>query len=148
MMNYHKTIAGAVCTIASGAWGVMMFLGALLAALLFGYFNVARLPSMYQMPRDMTAVMAIVYLVMAVFSAALAALSIVGGIFALRRKRWGLAVAGAIAGIFTFFPTGVAAVVLLAMGKAEFMPDTPRAAPLAPVVAPTPPAPPVPPEAV
>jgi hypothetical protein len=140
-MNYHKSIAGGVCAIASGAWGVMTFLGALLAALMFGYFNIASVPSMYQMPRDMTAVMAIVYLVCAVFAAALAAVNIVGGIWALRRKKWGLALAGAIAGVFTFFPTGVAAVVLLAMAREEFDQVAPPALPAAPVAPATPPEP-------
>jgi hypothetical protein len=121
-MHNYKTIAGGACAIASGAAGVMTACFSLLAALMFGYFSIAQLPSMYTLPRDMTGVMLVVYLVIALVAAALAALSIVGGVFALRRKRWGLALAGAVAGIFTFFPTGIAAVVLLALDQAAFTP--------------------------
>lgn len=35
----------------------------------------------------------------------------VAGIFALNKKTWGLGLAGAIVGIFTFFPTAIAAIV-------------------------------------
>ena len=50
----------------------------------------------------------------------LGALDIIGGIFALKRKLWGLALAGAIATIFPFFPMGILAIIFVAMGKNEF----------------------------
>jgi hypothetical protein len=53
--------------------------------------------------------------------------AIVGGIFALKRKRWGLALAGSICAIFSSVflillnvPLGVAAIVLVVLGKGEF----------------------------
>ena len=48
---------------------------------------------------------------------------IVGGIYALRRKVWGLALAGSIS---TFFPTiflGILAITLIALSKKEFEPQ-------------------------
>ena len=45
---------------------------------------------------------------------------VVTGLLAMRQKAWGLALAGGILGIFTFFPTAVAAIVLLSLGKGEF----------------------------
>ncbi|HEX75976.1 MAG TPA: hypothetical protein G4O12_05245 [Dehalococcoidia bacterium] len=49
-------------------------------------------------------------------------LAIVGGIYALRRKIWGLALAGAICATlsqFTFF-LGIAAIILTVVSKKEF----------------------------
>ena len=47
-------------------------------------------------------------------------LAIVGGICALRRKRWGWTLAGAIAAIFPIFPLGIASLVLTIMARDEF----------------------------
>jgi hypothetical protein len=47
-------------------------------------------------------------------------LAITGGIFALRRKVWGLALTGSIAALFTFFPCGIPALIFTCMGKREF----------------------------
>ncbi len=57
-------------------------------------------------------------------------LGIIGGIYALRRKRWGLALAGAIASCLTFLPCGVPAVVFVSMGKPEFSANNPSGPPL------------------
>jgi hypothetical protein len=53
--------------------------------------------------------------------------AVVGGIFALKRKRWGLALAGSICAIFSsvflmFFsvPLAIAAIVLVVLGRGEF----------------------------
>jgi hypothetical protein len=49
-------------------------------------------------------------------------LAIVGGIYALRRKIWGLALAGSIAAFFSpwFWILGIAAIVFTALSKNEF----------------------------
>ena len=48
-------------------------------------------------------------------------LAIVGGIYALQRKIWGLALAGSIAAFFTpSWVLGVAAIVFTALSKNEF----------------------------
>jgi hypothetical protein len=52
----------------------------------------------------------------------LAIIAIIGGIFALRRRIWGLALFGAICAIFsplTWF-LGVLAIIFVAIGKSEF----------------------------
>lgn len=54
--------------------------------------------------------------------------AIVGGVFALKRKRWGLALAGSICAIFSVFfipillnvPLAIAAIVLVVLAKGEF----------------------------
>ncbi len=55
-----------------------------------------------------------------IFTLIIAVLALIGGIFAVQRKRWGWALAGSIAAIFVFFFLGVPAVILAAISKNEF----------------------------
>lgn len=52
--------------------------------------------------------------------AILGILAIVGGVYALHRKMWGLALAGSIGAFFTSWLLGIAAIVITAMSKDEF----------------------------
>jgi len=47
-------------------------------------------------------------------------LAIIGGAYALRRKMWGLSLAGSIAAVFASWPMGIAAIVFIVMSKNEF----------------------------
>ena len=51
---------------------------------------------------------------------ALVVLAIMGGIFAIQRKRFGLALTGAIAALLPFSILGLASIILLAISKEEF----------------------------
>ncbi len=72
-------------------------------------------------------VMMIVYVAPGVFFALVGVLGIVGGIFALKRRRWGLALAGAIAGTLTFFPCGIPAIIFVSIAQPEFSASQPSA---------------------
>ena len=50
----------------------------------------------------------------------LSALAIIGGIYALKRERWGLALGGAICGAIPSSIPGIIAIVFIAMSKDEF----------------------------
>ena len=50
----------------------------------------------------------------------LVTLAIVGGIFAVQRRRFGLALTGAIAALLPFSLLGLASIILLAISKEEF----------------------------
>jgi hypothetical protein len=52
--------------------------------------------------------------------ALIGALGIVGGVYAIKKKHWALALAGAIAGTVTFFPCGIPAIIFVSLGKEEF----------------------------
>ena len=69
----------------------------------------------------------ILLLAIAVPLAIIGILAIVGGIFALKRKHWGLALAGAIGGTFTFFPCGIPAIIFISMSQQEFSAPEPAA---------------------
>ena len=51
---------------------------------------------------------------------ALGIIALIGGIFALRRKIWGLALTGAIFALFPLFFLGIPAIIFIAMAKNEF----------------------------
>jgi hypothetical protein len=65
-------------------------------------------------------IVAAVYVIIGVVGLIIGALGIVGGIFAVRRKVWGMALAGAIASSILFYPLGIVAVILVSMGYPEF----------------------------
>jgi len=45
---------------------------------------------------------------------------IIGGVFALQRRKWGWALGGSIVAIFGMLPFGIASTILVAMSKEEF----------------------------
>lgn len=51
-------------------------------------------------------------------------LAIIGGIYAIKRKSWGLAVTGSIAAVFCSSPLGIAAIVFTILSKSEFEQQT------------------------
>lgn len=71
-------------------------------------------------PAEFFFFMQIFYIGWGIFLAIAGALAITGGVFALKAKYWGWALAGAIAGTVSFFPSGVAAVILTVMAREEF----------------------------
>ena len=46
--------------------------------------------------------------------------AIVGGIFALQKRRWGIALAGSILALFCALPLGIAAIAFVILGKEQF----------------------------
>jgi len=50
----------------------------------------------------------------------LGVVAIVGGVYALKRKRWGLALAGAICALLCNTLMGILAIIFVSMGKGEF----------------------------
>ena len=51
---------------------------------------------------------------------AIGVIALISGIFTLRRKSWGFALAGAILALFPIIPLGVLAIIFVALGKKEF----------------------------
>ncbi len=51
---------------------------------------------------------------------AIEALTIVGGVFAIQRRKWGWALAGSIAALIISTPFGIAAIIFTALSKDEF----------------------------
>jgi hypothetical protein len=127
MENKAKT-AG-ILSIISGAFGVLGLGWALLGLFMMGsMFRGGIMP--YAPPREFFIVFTVVYILIGLCSLLLGVLAIIGGIFAIKKKRWGLALAGAIAGTVTFFPCGIPAIILISMAKQmEFSTPQPPALP-------------------
>jgi len=58
--------------------------------------------------------------VVGMFALLMGIMSIIGGIFALMRKAWGAALAGAITALYPWGVFGIMAIIFVAMGKQEF----------------------------
>ena len=61
-----------------------------------------------------------IYAGVAVMAALFGIFGIIGGIYATQRRYWGLGLTAAILGTVNFFPTGIPAIIFIAMGKSEF----------------------------
>jgi len=120
----QKSTVGGILSIVAGALGLISGLAMLLFSLLFStmlndpLFSTSSNPP----PQQFLDIFSLVYGVIGVFYIGLGVLSIVGGIFSIQRKHWGWALAGAIGGTLSFMPVGVAAVILVALGRSEFNP--------------------------
>ena len=61
-----------------------------------------------------------IYAGVAVMAAIFGIFGIIGGIYATQRRYWGLGLTAAILGTVNFCPTGIPAIIFIAMGKSEF----------------------------
>jgi hypothetical protein len=112
---------GGILSIVSGGFGVLGIGWAVLWIYMSTLmFDLPQDPMTPAFPQEMFQIMAIIYGGIGLILALIGVLAIVGGVYALRRKNWGLALAGAIAGTITFFPCGIPAIIFTSLGKDEF----------------------------
>jgi len=115
---------GGILSIVSGAFGVL--LGGFYVLLIFMFnFMITSMPQQPMeppFPQDILPILAVIYGAIGLVLALIGVLAIVGGIYALKKKNWGLALAGAIAGNIVFTPCGIPAIIFVSLGKDEFIP--------------------------
>jgi len=112
--TWMPTAAGILDIIA----GSFVLLGGFIL-LIFGTVGSSIMP--YFMPQMPPVTAVVIFSSIAVPLILIAILAIVGGIYALQRKIWGLALAGSIAAFFSpSWVLGVAAIVFTALSKNEF----------------------------
>lgn len=123
---------GGILSIVAGAFAVFYLLGLVFMVLVFSIASVESgfYYDGYGSPDGVFTAVMIFYIIFLGGFTLLGVLSVIGGIFALRRNNWGLALAGAIAGTIVFFPVGVPAIVFIALGKGEFEKAGPTALPV------------------
>jgi hypothetical protein len=123
---------GGILSIVSGAFGVFYLLGILFIVLALSVSTIESdyFYNDYQSPDGVITAIMVFYIVVCVGMTLLGALGVVGGVYALRRRNWGLALAGAIGGTITFFPVGIPAIVFVALGKGEFETESKPAPPV------------------
>ncbi len=119
--TWKPTVAGILCII-SGAVGFTAFFVLVLALFILGR-PLSFIPGI---PEMVPVLATNLLLFLAIIAIATGALSMVGGIYAAQRKKWGLVLTGSIAAVLAaipFFgplPVGIAAILLVALSKDEF----------------------------
>jgi len=114
--TWKSTVAG-ILDIVAGALSLVGLILVIVGTLTFMATGGTDLlpPMPFPMPMGMTLIF-----VIAVPVLILAVLAIIGGVYALKRKKWGWALTGSIVTFFITWPLGIAAIVLTIMSKNEF----------------------------
>jgi hypothetical protein len=119
--NLYASAAG-ILAIVSGVIGILIGLSVAGMGLFFFFiFNMTGDVSEGPPPPDFFPWIFVgIYGVMGFLVALMGVLAIIGGAYSIKKKYWGLALAGAIAGSAVFFYTGIASVVMVSLAKSEF----------------------------
>ena len=116
--TWKPTVVG-ILNILSGAVGLVAVIGLIIAISVTGGFYI---PGTEQIPKFLPSLLTGIAIPLAVLSI----LSLIGGIYAVQRRKWGLALAGSISAIFASIPllgglpVGITATILTALSKSEF----------------------------
>jgi len=118
--TWKPTTAG-ILSVVAGAFGVIggivvLVLGTVTGGLL-GLFGVCGLPELSSI---ILPALGGIVVALAAFPLALGIVAIIGGIYAMRRQKWGLALAGAICALLVSSVLGIVAIIFVALGKDEF----------------------------
>ncbi len=118
--TWKSTTAG-ILTIISGALNGLMAIGIIVAIIFVG--SLSPIIMDYIPPEDAPFIMPLVVPILIgvlVLSIAATVFPIIGGVFALQRRRWGWALAGSIIAIFRTFILGLLATIFVSMARDEF----------------------------
>ncbi len=119
-----KPIVAGILNIIAGVLSLLGAIGVIIGIIFF--VSVGTQPFLTDMWGDLGDLgiglnfLIILLVIGAIFSAILGILPLLGGIYALQRKKWGLALAGSIVAIFSSTPLGIASTILVAVAKDEF----------------------------
>jgi hypothetical protein len=113
---------GGILSIVSGGFGVLIGCVYVGFIWLFNFMitSIPQQPMEPEFPQEMFLIMAAIYGGIGLILALIGVLAIVGGVYAIKKKRWGLALAGAIASDIVFTPCGIPAIIFVCLGKEEF----------------------------
>ena len=121
MHNYART--GGILTIISSVFSLFIVLMGAVYIILPQALNASDL-SAYNTndlpPEVLLGMFTFIGAGIAIFGLVTGLLTVIGGIFALQKKHWGLALTGAICAAMIIFPIGIAATVLVSMARPEF----------------------------
>ena len=117
--TWKPTVAG-ILDIISGAVGLIAVFGIIIAIFITG--GIANIPGTEDIPNFVPSLLTVIAVPIAILSI----FSLVGGIYAVQRRKWGLALAGSVSAIFASIPllgglpVGITATILTALSKNEF----------------------------
>lgn len=98
-------------------FGMFVVIG-LLTAFGGGILSIIRIADM--MPIWLSGMVHGVLIIMAILLAVLSSLPLIGGIYAIQRKVWSLALAGSVVAILSIPPLGIVSTVLVSLSRSEF----------------------------
>ena len=120
METTWKPVAAGILDIALGILnlvGMFVVIG-LLVAFGGGVLTVVRVAEL--LPLWLSGMVQGFMIILAILLAVLSALPLIGGIYAIQRKSWGLALTGSIVAILSLAPVGIVSTVLVALSRNEF----------------------------
>jgi hypothetical protein len=121
----NKSQLGGILTIVSGVLGLIWFLVIMAFIAFFKQIGGSYSFGYGLSDREVLSIIVLFYGFWAFLLLILGIISIVGGVYALKRQLWGLALAGAICSIFTFLPLGIVATIFTAQAQKEFQKPNP-----------------------
>jgi hypothetical protein len=118
-MTWKPTAAGIINIIV----GILNLFGmfaviVIMVAIGGGILAISRIAEV--MPLWMSGILQGVMVITALLLALFSALPLIGGIYAMQRKNWGLALAGSIVAILSSLPLGMVSTVLVSLSRREF----------------------------
>jgi hypothetical protein len=123
-MQHNAKVAG-ILSIVAGTFGFLYLVGSIFMTVMFKAMMRNPYYGAPAPPDEFFTMVTVMYIGFGSFFALIGILAIIGGIFALNKKVWGLALAGSIAGTVVFFPCGIPAIIYVSMAKPEFSGQTP-----------------------
>ncbi len=115
-----KPIVAGILNIITGVinlFGMFVVIG-LLTAFGGGILSIIRIADM--MPIWLSGMVHGVLIIMAILLAVLSSLPLIGGVYAIQRKSWSLALTGSVVAILSIPPLGIVSTVLVSLSKNEF----------------------------
>ncbi len=112
-----KPMAAGILNLTVGTFDLLGTMSLIIAVFAVGTADLFLEQDIY--PMTMSFIDAIL-IVMTIYLAVVGILAIIGGIYALQRRKWGLALTGSIAATLSCGVLGIASVVFMAISKDEF----------------------------
>ena len=120
METTWKPIVAGILNIIVGIFNLLGILVIIVVLVAIGSGILALSSIMNLVPIWLSGIAQGLLLIIAIILAIFSAIPLVGGIYAVQRKNWGLALAGSIVAILSSMPLGIASTVLVALSKNEF----------------------------
>jgi len=120
METTWKPVVAGILDIALGILNLfcMFMIIGLIVAFGSGILTIARIAAL--IPIWLSGIVQGALIILAILLAVSSSLPLIGGIYAIQRKSWGLALAGSIVAILPAAPLGITSTILIALSKNEF----------------------------
>jgi hypothetical protein len=120
METTWKPIVAGILNIIVGVFNLIGMFLIIIVIVAIGSGILALSAFINMIPMWLSGILQGVLIITAVLLGVFSALPLIGGIYAVQRKNWGLALAGSIAAILSSTPLGITSTVLVALAKNEF----------------------------